>query len=116
MDFRLGDDIERLREEVRSFAAEQVTEPMLEEMERTGTMHNRSFARAMGARGWIAAGWPVEEGGAGFDLLQQSVLIEELTRAKAPIDGVGTTMLVASTIRMWGTPEQKAEVLDGVAK
>jgi alkylation response protein AidB-like acyl-CoA dehydrogenase len=116
MDFRLGDDIERLREEVRSFAAEQVTEPMLEEMERTGTMHNRSFARAMGARGWIAAGWPVDEGGAGLDLLQQSVLWEELTKAKAPIDGVGTTMLVASTLRMWGTPAQKADVLDRVVK
>ena len=86
---------------------------MLEEMERTGTHHDPAFTRALGARGWVAPGWPKEEGGAGLNVLEQSVLSEELRRAQAPMDGIGTAMLVAATLRIWGTPEQKAAVLPG---
>src|SRR5262249_19217527 len=52
-----------------------------------------------------------EEGGAGLSVLEQSVLSEELRRAQAPMDGIGTAMLVAATLRVWGTPEQKQAVL-----
>ena len=111
MDFRPGEEVEVLRSEVRAFVAEHLTTDMLELMERTGTIYDRDFSLAMGQRGWIAPGWPVEEGGAGYGALQQTVLGEELHRAQAPIDAGGTTMLVANTIRALGTPEQKAAVL-----
>jgi alkylation response protein AidB-like acyl-CoA dehydrogenase len=111
MDFRLGDEVEAIRDEARAFLAEHLTASMLEEMERTGTHHDPAFTRALGAKGWVAPGWPREEGGAGLNVLQQSVLSEELRRAQAPMDGIGTAMLVAATLRIWGTPEQKAAVL-----
>jgi alkylation response protein AidB-like acyl-CoA dehydrogenase len=111
MDFRLGDEVEAIRAEARAFLAEHVTSAMHEEMERTGSHHDPAFAHALGARGWVAPGWPREEGGAGLSLLEQIVLSEELHRAQAPMDGLGTAMLVASTLRVWGTPEQKDTVV-----
>jgi alkylation response protein AidB-like acyl-CoA dehydrogenase len=111
MDFRLGDEIEAIRQDTRAFLAENLTPAMLDEMERTGTHHDPAFTRALGARGWVAPGWPKDEGGAGLNVLEQSVLNEELRRAQAPMDGIGTAMLVAATLRIWGTPEQKAAVL-----
>ncbi len=111
MDFRLGDEVEAIRDEARAFLADHLTSAMIEEMERTGTHHDPAFTRALGARGWVAPGWPCEEGGAGLSVLAQSVLGEELHRAQAPIDGIGTAMLVAATLRIWGTPEQKEAVV-----
>jgi 3-oxocholest-4-en-26-oyl-CoA dehydrogenase alpha subunit len=116
MDFRLGDEVEAIRHEARAFLAEHLTDAMLEEMERTGTHHAPTFTRALGERGWVAPGWPKEEGGAGLNVLEQSVLSEELRRAQAPMDGIGTAMLVAATLRIWGTPEQKAAVLPGFTR
>jgi alkylation response protein AidB-like acyl-CoA dehydrogenase len=111
MDFRLGDEVEAIRQDARAFLAEHLTDGMLDEMERTGTHHDPGFTRALGAKGWVAPGWPRQEGGAGLNVLEQSVLSEELRRAQAPMDGIGTAMLVAATLRIWGTPEQKDAVL-----
>ena len=80
-------------------------------MAETGTYYDGDFARALGARGWIAAGWPVEEGGSGRNWLEQVALNQELRRAEAPVDAIGTTMLIAETLRMFGTPEQKETIM-----
>lgn len=116
MDFRLGDEAESLRKEVRAFIADHLTDEMREEMERTGTHHYPEFARAMGERGWVAPAWPREEGGSAMGVLEQQVLVGEMQRAKAPVDGILTMMLVADTLRVWGTDEQKARVLPAAAK
>jgi alkylation response protein AidB-like acyl-CoA dehydrogenase len=111
MDFDPGKEAEEFRQEVRDFIAEHLTDQIREEMERTGNIYDASFQRAMGEKGWIAPGWPPEEGGAGKDWVAQHILSEEMRRAWAPTDGVGITMLVASTLRIWGTPQQKTEIL-----
>ena len=116
MDFDLGEDIAVLRAEVRKFLAEHVTDELLERVHRTGTWHDRDFARALGERGWIAPGWPVAEGGEGRSWIEQMVLREEIDRVDAPISGMSVTMLVANTIRMWGAPELKASLLPRVAR
>ncbi|HEY1974122.1 MAG TPA: acyl-CoA dehydrogenase family protein [Pseudonocardia sp.] len=116
MDFELGDDIDVLRAQVRKFLAEHVTDEMLERVHRTGTWHDRDFARALGDRGWIAPGWPRGEGGEGRSWLEQMVLREEIDRADAPISGLSVTMLVANTIRLWGSEELKASLLPRVVR
>jgi alkylation response protein AidB-like acyl-CoA dehydrogenase len=116
MDFDLGEDIEELRTQVRKFLAEHVTDELLERVHRTGTWHDPGFARALGERGWIAPGWPREEGGEGRSWLEQMVLREEIDRADAPISGLSVTMLVANTIRVWGSDELKASLLPRVVR
>jgi alkylation response protein AidB-like acyl-CoA dehydrogenase len=116
IDFDLGLETQELRAEVRSFLSEHLDPEIHERMEKTGTHHDRAFAEALGAKGWIASGWPVSEGGGGRSWLEQIVISQELSAADAPTAGIGTTMLVANTLRIWGTPEQKEEVLPGIVR
>ncbi|HUJ65000.1 MAG TPA: acyl-CoA dehydrogenase family protein, partial [Acidimicrobiales bacterium] len=116
IDFDLGPETQELRAEVRSFLSEHLDPAIHERMEKTGTHHDRAFAEALGAKGWIASGWPVSEGGGGRSWLEQVVISQELSAADAPTAGIGTTMLVANTLRIWGTPEQKEEVLPGIVR
>jgi alkylation response protein AidB-like acyl-CoA dehydrogenase len=114
MDFDLGAEADALAKEVREFLAEHLDPSIHERMEQTGTHHDRAFAEALGARGWIAPGWPQDEGGGGRSWVEQVVLQRELAAVEAPTAAIATTMLVANTLRLWGTPEQKAEVLPEV--
>ncbi|HEY1465500.1 MAG TPA: acyl-CoA dehydrogenase family protein, partial [Acidimicrobiales bacterium] len=111
MDFDLGAEAEAVRKDVREFLAENVNSDIHQRMAESGTYYDADFARALGARGWIASGWPVEEGGGGRNWLEQVALNQELRHADAPMDAIGTTMLIASTLRMFGTPEQKETIM-----
>jgi alkylation response protein AidB-like acyl-CoA dehydrogenase len=116
VNFDLGDDIDLLRMQVRKFARENVTADLLSRVHRSGTWHDTEFARALGERGWVAPGWPREEGGEGRSWLEQMVIREEMDRADAPISGLSVTMLVANTIRLWGSAELKASLLPRVVR
>ncbi len=78
---------------------------------------NQTWTSKLFAGGWICAGWPVEYGGKGLNLLEQVVLNEEFAKAGAPMraDFFGDT-LVGPTILQWGTEEQKQEFIPGILK
>lgn len=111
MDFAIGPEAEAFRAEIRAMLAESVTAEALERVRRSGTFHDWDLHRAMAERRWIAPTWPVSEGGAGRRPEDLALLFEELARAGAPVDGWGTTMLVANTLRLMGTDAQRAEVV-----
>ncbi len=114
MDFRLGDASERFREEVRAFLAEHVTDELRERVHRTGTYHDWALHRAIAERGWLAAAWPEELGGQGRDPLEMTALAEEMVLADAPVDGMNTTMLIASIVRLEGSEDLRREVIPRV--
>ena len=114
MDFDPGPEADLMAAEVRSFLRDNLDSSVHDAMEETGTHHDQRFAEALGARGWVAPGWPVEEGGGGRSWTDQAVLSRELAAAEAPTDAIGTTMLVANTLRLWGTDHQKKSVLPGI--
>jgi alkylation response protein AidB-like acyl-CoA dehydrogenase len=65
----------------------------------------------LATNGYLGAAWPVEYGGAGLGLAEQSILHEEFARAGVPhqpwaTDGFSYN-LIAPTILHWGTEEQK---------
>ena len=109
MDFRLGARSDAFRAEVRAFLAEHATAEMIERCHRTGTLHDWDFHRALGRRGWIAASWPKEYGGQERDELEMAAFHEEA--AHVPMDGLGITLMVASTLRRVGNEAQKASIL-----
>ena len=111
MDFRFEPATEAFRAEVRSFIAEHLTTEIVERAHATGTMHDWGFHRALGQRGYLASGWPVEVGGLGRDAIDQTVLMQELYAAGAPIDGLNIASMVGSTLLVCGTPEQRRDVL-----
>lgn len=111
MDFRLGERSDRFRGEVRAFLRETVSDEMRERAHASGTYHDWTLHRALGAKGWIAASWPRELGGQERDPAEMAAFHEEAALAEAPIDGLLITMMVANTIRDLGSPEQKRELI-----
>lgn len=111
VDFRLGERIEALRAEARAFLADAVTPEIVADIDRTGVHHDQRFTDTLRDRGWMAPGWPVDQGGMGLDPLETSAFHEEFTRAGAPTYGTGVTMMVARIIAKLGTDEQRHEIL-----
>jgi alkylation response protein AidB-like acyl-CoA dehydrogenase len=109
VDFRLGAKSDAFRREVRAFLQEHATPEMIARCHRTGTFHDWDFHRALGKKGWIAASWPKEFGGQERDACEMAAFHEEA--AHVPMDGLGTTLMVANTLRHVGTAVQKAEIL-----
>ena len=114
MDFRLGPRSDSFRTEVREFLDVYLTRDIIEEAHRTGTYHSQELHRALAEKGWLTASWPVEHGGQGRDPLEMTALMEELILAGAPTDGMGTTMLIATILRLEARAELCQEVLPRV--
>jgi hypothetical protein len=111
VDFTPDPSLAPLRQEVKSFLAEQLTPELRQRVAQTGTVHDWGFHKALAGRGWIGAGWPVEYGGLGSDPWQLRVFYEECALADAPTDGLSMTLMVANTIRLVGSEAQKQEFL-----
>jgi len=78
------------------------------------------WREALAQRGWIAAGWPKEYGGAGMNAVDQFILNQEFAEARAPqLGGLGVMML-GPTLITHGTAEQKKQhiprILDGTVQ
>ena len=115
MDFTEPASWAQIRCEAEEFVAEHVTRAVIENERRTGDGVDRALTRKLGERGWIAAGWPVAEGGAGLDAFEAAALWDALRKGGVPTIGPGTTMLPANAIRATGSEELKARILPGVA-
>ncbi len=125
MDFRFGEEEERLRHEVRQFLREQM--PDLDPIDRVGSIGSlvvtddgiekaKRFNKKLAERGWIAPAWPKEYGGLGASIYEQMVFNEEFGYAGPPdtgtrVLGVG---LLGSTLIVHGTEEQQREHLSGI--
>ena len=112
MDFDLGDEADAVRKDAREFLAEHMSSTTSTSgWPRPARTTTPTSPGPWAPEGWIAAGWPVEEGGSGRNWLEQVALNQELRHADAPMDAIGTTMLIAATLRMFGTPEQKEAIM-----
>jgi alkylation response protein AidB-like acyl-CoA dehydrogenase len=110
-DFRLGDRAGAFRAEVRAFFAEHVTDEVADRVHHTGTVHDWSLHRNLAQRGWLAASWPRDLGGQERDPFEMVAFDEEVARAGAPMDGWGTTELVARTLAIAGSDQQRREII-----
>ncbi|HET7718760.1 MAG TPA: acyl-CoA dehydrogenase family protein, partial [Acidimicrobiales bacterium] len=111
MDFRFAPATEAFRAEVRAFIETHLSAEIVQQAHATGTMHDWGFHRALCERGYLAAGWPSEVGGLGRDAIDQTLLMQELYGAGAPIDGLNIAAMVGATLLVCGTDEQRAEIL-----
>jgi alkylation response protein AidB-like acyl-CoA dehydrogenase len=75
----------------------------------------RAMAEKMGDRGWISMHWPKEYGGRSASPFYRLILREELTKYHSPgYDPFGAGM-VAPTLLLKGSEEQKRKHLPGIA-
>jgi alkylation response protein AidB-like acyl-CoA dehydrogenase len=110
MDFRLPDEHETLRAEIRALIDRHVDDEAIEESHRTGTNHSAPLARALGEAGILARAMP----GAGKDPLAMWLLSSEAEKAGAPFDSVGMSLVIAGVLDAVGTEHQKATALAGL--
>jgi alkylation response protein AidB-like acyl-CoA dehydrogenase len=76
----------------------------------------KEWEQQLAAHGWSCIGWPAAWGGRDATLAQQVIFAEEYARAGAPnrINHIGVE-LVGPTILAFGSEEQKARFLPGIA-
>ena len=115
MDFSLTSENELWRSTVHDFAAKEIR-PAAAEFDREAKFHEAAF-RKMASIGLLGLNIPEAQGGAGVDAVGAALAIEELGWA----DG-GTALSVSAhnglgcaPISLFGTPEQQARWLPGLA-
>jgi isovaleryl-CoA dehydrogenase len=77
--------------------------------------HNDGLYRKMGELGWLGVTIDEEHGGSGGGMLDACLFMEETSRGLAPVGGYATTLIVAGATQRFGTEEQKADILGGIA-
>ena len=111
LDFGLGEAADMLREQVRSFADDEIA-PLAEGIDRENQFPMHLWRR-MGELGVLGITVEEEEGGAGMGYLEHCVAMEEISRASASVGlsyGAHSTLCV-NQIRKNGTPEQRRRYL-----
>jgi alkylation response protein AidB-like acyl-CoA dehydrogenase len=74
------------------------------------------WAKALGDKGWVAAQWPKEYGGAGLTPMEQFIYNQEMAKAGASgVGGSGVSML-GPMLMVHGTEEQKQEHIPKILK
>jgi len=72
----------------------------------------KAWQRKLHAAGFVGIGWPPEYGGRGASLMEQTILGEELARARAPgLVGTMGIQMVGPTLMRWGSEVQKRLLL-----
>lgn len=119
MDFELTADQRAWRDEVRAFLTANVTPALLREMSVLGAEARgpelRDFRRKAGERGWYGLAWPKEYGGLDRGPVDQHVLHTECLYAGVPGPDFTVTSM-APMIMRYGTEQNKAEWLPGIAR
>ncbi len=111
LDFGLGDEIDQLRDSVRSFADARIA-PIAAEIDRTDEFP-RYLWPEMGELGLHGITVPEEYGGADMGYLAHCVAMEEVSRASASVGlsyGAHSNLCI-NQIRINGTEEQKRRYL-----
>ncbi|HEX5648013.1 MAG TPA: isovaleryl-CoA dehydrogenase [Steroidobacteraceae bacterium] len=110
-DFGLGEEIDLLRDSVRSFAASEIA-PRADQIDRDNVFPRDLWPR-LGELGLLGITVEQELGGAGLGYLAHVVAMEEISRASASVGlsyGAHSNLCV-NQLRRWGTPEQKQRYL-----
>ena len=111
MDFRLTEEQELIRNNIREFAAKHI-EPIAAEIDEN-SRHPAELFRKLGEGGWMGIPLPAEYGGAGADFVTHTLVVEEVARA---CSSTGFTVsfhagIIGTTLALNATPEQKKKYL-----
>jgi butyryl-CoA dehydrogenase len=111
VDLELNEEQKLLQQTVREFANSEV-KPLAREIDETGKFPRETFRKAA-ELGLTGVAIPEEEGGAGFDHVAYSIVIEEISRVCASTGVILSVQnsLYCDPIHRFGTPEQKKRFL-----
>lgn len=116
MDFKLTEEQELIRRNIREFAEKNV-DPIAAEIDEN-SRHPVELFKKLAEGGWMGIPIPVEYGGSGADYLTNAIVVEELSRSCA---STGFTVsihvgIACMLINLFGSEEQKKKYLAPLAK
>jgi acyl-CoA dehydrogenase len=111
MNLELSEEQKLLQKTVREFAESEV-KPLAKELDETGRFPRETFQKAA-ELGLTGIPFPEEEGGAGFDHIAYSIVIEEISRCCASTGVILSVQnsLYCDPIHRFGTEDQKKKFL-----
>ncbi len=63
--------------------------------------------KTLHAKGWAAPGFPVEHGGTGWDIVQQSIYFSVLAEEGAPMSNIWAQKMIGPVLIAFGSEKQK---------
>jgi len=118
MDFEFTEEEEKFRKEFNEFLDKEMT-PEIARQNCTDLClgpEGREFARKMGAKGYLGAGWPEEYGGTGGSPMLEVILIKELALRGAHVPNEFARLMCGHTILKYGSEEIKREFIPRIAR
>ncbi len=111
MNLELSEEQKLLQKSVREFAESEVR-PLAKELDETGHFPRELFKKAA-ELGLTGVAFPEAEGGAGFDHVAYTIVIEEISRCCASTGAIlsGHNSLYCDPLHRFGTEEQKKKLL-----
>jgi alkylation response protein AidB-like acyl-CoA dehydrogenase len=119
MDFRLAPEEEQFRSELHDLLSRLVTPEVIEETESGQELgpRVRAVLQELGARGWLAPGWPKEYGGVGATPMQTALVEDALAHFRllpaGRLVGVG---VAGPMIMRFGNDAQRQRYLPAIAR
>ena len=119
MHFRPDPELVRFRQEVRGFLSSDQARAL--GRRNPSTYHPSreqvaAWTKILHARGWSAPNWPVEYGGTGWSLFQQTIFAEECYLANMPRTHVQGLQMVGPVIYTFGSDLQKERFLGPILR
>ena len=118
MDFRLTEEQEKFRKEIRDFLEGEKKQGLWEPSIDSWIMaYDPEFTKRVAAKGWIGLTWPKEYGGQGRCAFDRLILTEEMLRYGAPAacHWFADRQIGGSVLKL-GTEQQKRELLPKIMR
>lgn len=117
MRFDLTAEQQQLKDEIRNYLEDHISQDMLEELKDTpeGGPLWKQYIKGLGDDGWLGVGWPEEYGGQGKTPLEQYIFLEEINRSGVNIPFI-TLETVGPTLMKLGSTKQKDYFLPKILK
>ena len=118
MDLQFTAEEQAFRQEIRHWVAANLPPDISRKVhaaQRLSRDDMQRWAKILGARGWLGYGWPQAFGGPGWNAVQKHLFEEECALAGAPRIVPFGPVMVAPVIMAFGSPEQQARFLPGIA-
>ena len=115
MDFDFSEDQEMIRSSIKSMLDKEYPPDKAREMGEDPKGYSPDLWRQMAELGWLGLSLPEEYGGAGVEVLDLMIVIEEMGRKLLSGPFFSTMVLCSLPLVRYGSPEQKKEYLTSIA-